>query len=166
MNRQTESHSHKLTTKVYIIIRIARVSDLNFYQIELLTLYPLSSKCRNLTIFSMDQNWVLYKFLILEMLFFKVFSQGKLPLLFSLCFFQHNFCVELMQIIILSSITFSFLVLFLVFNILFLMGNWLMVIFPLSGQVQPCKVSPEVWLSTRGQTSNPSLAGKKALFSK
>ena len=40
-----------------------------------------------------------------------------------------------------------------------------MVIFPTSGRVKSCKMSPEVWLSTLGQTSvgqtsDPSLAWK------
>ena len=44
--------------------------------------------------------------------------------------------------------------------------KWLMTIFPLSGRVKSCKVSQEVWLSTLGQMSDPSLAWKKAMFSK
>ena len=44
--------------------------------------------------------------------------------------------------------------------------NWLMAIFPLSGRVKSPNVSPEVWLSTLGQTSDPSLAWKQATFSK
>ena len=36
-----------------------------------------------------------------------------------------------------------------------------MAIFPLSGLVKSCKVSPEVWLSALGQTSDPSLAWKE-----
>ena len=38
--------------------------------------------------------------------------------------------------------------------------------FSTSSRVESCKVSPEVWLSTLGQTSDPSLAWKKATFSK
>ena len=40
--------------------------------------------------------------------------------------------------------------------------------FPLSGWVESCNVSPEVWLSVLGQTSDPSfsLAWKKAILSK
>ena len=34
-------------------------------------------------------------------------------------------------------------------------------IFPLSGRVKSCQVSPEVWLSTPEQTSDPSFAWKK-----
>ena len=34
--------------------------------------------------------------------------------------------------------------------------------FSTSGRVTSCKVSPEVWLSTLGQTSDPSLAWKKS----
>ena len=41
-----------------------------------------------------------------------------------------------------------------------------MAIFPLSGRVKSCKVSPEVWLSTLGQTSDLSLAWKRVTFSK
>ena len=39
-----------------------------------------------------------------------------------------------------------------------------MAIFPTSGRVQSYKVSPEVWLSTLGQTFDPSLAWEKATF--
>ena len=35
-----------------------------------------------------------------------------------------------------------------------------------SGRVKSSKVSPEVWLSTLAQTSNPSLLGKNVTFSK
>ena len=35
-----------------------------------------------------------------------------------------------------------------------------------NGEVKPFKVLPEVWLSTMGETSDPSLAGKNATFSK
>ena len=44
--------------------------------------------------------------------------------------------------------------------------NWLMAIFSTSGRVNSCKVSPEVRSSALGQTSDPSLAWKKATFSK
>ena len=40
-----------------------------------------------------------------------------------------------------------------------------MAIFPLVGSVNSCKVSPEVWLSTLRQTSDPGLACKVS-FSK
>ena len=39
-------------------------------------------------------------------------------------------------------------------------------LFSTSSPVRSCKASPEVWLSTLGQTSNPSLEWKKATFSK
>ena len=35
-----------------------------------------------------------------------------------------------------------------------------------SGRVEPCKVSPEVWLSILGQTSDPSKAWERTAFSK
>ena len=38
--------------------------------------------------------------------------------------------------------------------------------FSTSCQDKSCKVSPEVWLSNLGQTSDPSLAWKEATFSK
>ena len=38
--------------------------------------------------------------------------------------------------------------------------------FSTSSQVKSCKVLPKDWLSTLGQTSDPSLARKKATFSK
>ena len=38
--------------------------------------------------------------------------------------------------------------------------------FSSSGRVKSCKVSSEVWLSTLGQTSDPSLAWKRVTFSK
>ena len=41
-----------------------------------------------------------------------------------------------------------------------------MAIFLLSDRVKSCKVSPEVWLSTLGQTTDPSVTWKKATFSK
>ena len=38
--------------------------------------------------------------------------------------------------------------------------------FPLSGRVKSCKVSPLVWLSTLGQTADPSFVWKKAMHLK